>query len=419
MSTQLAASATLILAAYLTACGSTDDTQVDTARAGMAGVPTGGGNGGAGLPDAFIASKDGNGGATTDSGSSKDGAPTDSASHVIDAAADMDAAEGAMGATEAVHFYGRWNLLPTAAITVNGGSHLAATFHGTGIAARFDVTTNMDTVPNLTWQIDGGSWQEADIADRLPLATGLAAGTHDVRLMVRGLNENQSRWTPPLVASVTFRNFEVAGGNVDPSPRPIKRKIEFLGDSITEGVLVHTSNEIPIDTWPWRNDARLDYACQTALAVDFEWRQVGFGRQGVTSGGNGGVPYAQDAFNFIYAGVPRDRWQADVVVINQGTNDGGASSQTFRPLYATLLQRIRAGYPNAQIVALRPFAGAHADDIKAEITSRIAGGDANVFYVDTTGWIDPAADTTDGIHPNPQGHMKVTTRLVAELKNHM
>jgi lysophospholipase L1-like esterase len=335
-----------------------------------------------------------------------------------DAATD-GSVEAASGPLEVIHYYGRWNLLQLAAITVNSGSHVTARFYGTGIAARFDTTSNTDTLPNLTWQIDGGTWMEAEIAPSLMLATGLAEGLHDVRLMVRGLNETQSRWTPPLVASVTFLNFDVPGGALDPSPRPIKRKIEFLGDSITEGVLVHKGTEAVKDTAPWRADARLDYACQTALALDAEWRQVGFGFQGLTHPGNGGVPVAQDAFNFIYANVPRDSWQADAVVINQGTNDGGASSQTFRPLYATFLQRIRTAYPNAQIAAMRPFNGAHADDIKNEVMVRTTAGDTKAFYVDTTGWIDPATDTTDGLHPNEQGHKKVTARLSVELMNHM
>jgi lysophospholipase L1-like esterase len=404
------ASIAILLMSLGAGCGdSVDDTPVGA-----------GGQGGA-TPDGAVASGGDLGGGNRDASSSTpDAGSSDTANNISrdDAATDVGS-DAAVGPVELVHYYGRWHLLPVAAITVNSGSHVTATFHGTTIAARFDTTSNMDTLPNLTWQIDGGAWKEAEIAPSLILATGLAAGSHDVRLMVRGLNETQSRWTPPLVASVTFLSFDVTGGAVDPSPRPIKRKIEFLGDSITEGVLVHKGTEAVKDTAPWRADARLDYACQTSLALDAEWRQVGFGFQGLTHPGNGGVPVAQDAFGFIYANVARDSWQADAVVINQGTNDGGADSQTFRPLYATFLQRIRAAYPNAQIAALRPFNGAHADDIKNEVMVRTTGGDKKVFYVDTTGWIDPATDCTDGLHPNEQGHQKVTARLSVELTNHM
>jgi lysophospholipase L1-like esterase len=387
------------------------------------GAPGGGGGeaggsvaDGSATPDQGLGNDNHDAGATLEATTTSD--DSGNTAHPSDASTDVGG-EGATGPLEAIHYYGRWNLLPAMAVTVNSGSHVTATFHGTAVSARFDTSLNMDPIPNVTWQIDGGTWKEAEIAPTLSLATGLAAGTHDVRLMVRGLNENQSRWTPPLVSSITFLSFDVTGGAIDPSPRPIKRKIEFLGDSITEGVNTHKAAEIPKDTPTWRADGRLDYSCQTALALDAEWRQVGFGRQGLTVGGNGGVPVAQDAFNFFYLNVPRNAWQADVVVINQGTNDGGATSQTFRPLYATFLDRIRTAYPMAQIEALRPFNGAHADDIKNDVMARMTAGDTKVFYVDTTGWIDAAADTTDGLHPNPQGHAKVAIRLAAELKNHM
>jgi hypothetical protein len=58
-------------------------------------------------------------------------------------------------------------------------------------------------------------------------------------------------------------------------------------------------------------------------------RQVGFGRQGLLIGG---VPTANDVFNFIYEGVPRDEWQPDLVTINQGTNDGGAADRCRNPM---------------------------------------------------------------------------------------
>jgi lysophospholipase L1-like esterase len=83
------------------------------------------------------------------------------------------------------------------------------------------------------------------------------------------------------------------------------------------------------------------------------------------------------------------------------------------------LQTIRTAYPAAQIAALRPFNGAHAADIQAEVSALQAAGDARVFYVDTIGWITPSTDTTDGIHPSAQGHQKVTAQLVPVLKNHL
>ncbi|HVY39716.1 MAG TPA: SGNH/GDSL hydrolase family protein, partial [Polyangia bacterium] len=323
---------------------------------------------------------------------------------------------GAGGATtELVHYYGRWNRLGDRAITVNTGSHVVATFSGTGVMARFDVSQNQAPNPTLAWRIDGGVWQEGELAAALPLAAGLPAASHEVMLMVRGFNEYQARWTPPLVSSVTFVGLDVTGGALQPSPRPVRPKLEFLGDSITEGLYIWSSYNGQT-TIPWRADARRSWASLTAQSLGAEWRQVGFGGQGLLKGGSSGVPPANQTFNFIYQGVPRDGWQADVVVINQGTNDGASSATDFRPAYGTFIGTVRTGYPAAKLVAMRPYNGAHAAEIQAEVNARRAAGDGRIFYVDTSGWLGNG-DFTDGVHPNDQGSQKAATALAAALRS--
>ncbi|HEY8924954.1 MAG TPA: GDSL-type esterase/lipase family protein, partial [Polyangia bacterium] len=116
-----------------------------------------------------------------------------------------------------------------------------------------------------------------------------------------------------------------------------------------------------------------------------------------------------------YKDVPRDAWQADMVVVNEGTNDSSAAAATFRTGYAEYLTTIRTAYPNARIVALRPFNGSQAASIKAEVDARNAAGDMRVYYVDTTGWLG-SSDYDDGLHPNVQGSGKAATALAAALK---
>ena len=318
---------------------------------------------------------------------------------------------GASGTTELIHYYGRWNRLADRAITVNTGSHVVAQFSGTAIVAKFDTSLNQAPYSTLAWRIDQGTWQEHEVAATLSLATGLSAGTHEVMLMVRGLNESASRWSPPLISSITFLGFDATGGSLQSSSRPVRPKIEFLGDSITEGINLSLGQPTPC----WSADGRRAFPSQTAQTLGAEWRQVGFGRLGLLIGGNGGVPVANDAFNWIYQGVPRDDWQADWVVVNQGTNDSGASAASFQPAYATYLGTIRTGYPGAKIVEMRPFNGAHAAEIKAVVDARRTAGD-NTYYVDTTGWLGNG-DFTDGTHPNEQGSTKVATALVAAMKS--
>jgi lysophospholipase L1-like esterase len=314
---------------------------------------------------------------------------------------------------EQIHYYGRWNRLSDRAITVNTGSHVVATFSGTGVTARFDTTINQTPNPTLAWRIDGSPWQAGEVATNLALATGLSAGTHEVTLMVRGFNEYQSRWIPPLISSITFLGFDVTGGALESSPRPVRPKFEFLGDSITEGLYIWSMDSAH-PTIPWRADAPQSWASQTAQNLGVEWRQVGFGGQGLLKGGSSNVPPANDAFNWIYQGVPRDSWQADVVVINQGTNDGAASASSFRPAYTTFIGTVRAAFSGATILAMRPFNGAHAAEIQAEVNARKAAGDSRISYVDTTGWLG-AGDFTDGTHPNAQGSTKAATALTAAI----
>lgn len=312
-------------------------------------------------------------------------------------------------------FYGRWDRRdPNRAVTVNSGSHVVVRFEGASADARFDTGVNRAPLPTLAWRVDDGDWQEAELAPTVRLAERLKEGPHTLLLMVRDADEHQSRWSPPLVASVTFLGLDLHGGRLLPPPPDPHLKIEFLGDSITEGVLVHPERPGK-SSWPWRGDGRLSYASQTAMKLGAQWRQVGFGRLGVTIPGNGGVPVAAESFNWNFEGSPRDGWQPDIVVVNQGTNDGGRPGGVFRPAYAQYLATIRKGYPRAIILALRPFGGYHAEDILAEVSARAAAGDSRVHYLDTTGWLT-REDYTDGVHPNAAGDAKVAERLAAAVK---
>ena len=312
-------------------------------------------------------------------------------------------------------FFGRWDLrTANRAVTVNSGSYLLTRFSGASLSASFDVSVNKPPHPTIVWRIDEGAWEEAEVTSTVTLATGLAEGPHTVLLMARGMDEHQNRWTQPLVASLTFLGFELAKGGTFDKALPEWNKpalsMEFLGDSITEGVLVQSPRESR-KTWPWLTDARLSYAGQTAMALGAAWRQVGFGATGLAHGGSGGAVPALASFNFFYADCPRDAWQPDVVVVNQGTNDRGMPPGAYQPLYAKYLAMIRAAYPKAKIVALRPFCGAQDVSIKAAVEAFKNDGDKRVYYVDTTGWY------TGPLHPNAAGSAPLADKLVKALKD--
>jgi lysophospholipase L1-like esterase len=313
--------------------------------------------------------------------------------------------------SDRLRFFGRWDLRTAGrAVTVNSGSYVLVHFSGAGLVACFDVTVNQPPLPTLTWRIDDGAWQEAEVAPTVTLADGLAKGKHTVMLMARGMDEHQSRWKAPLTASLTFTGFTLPkGGRFEKALKAWDHPaltMEFLGDSITEGVLVQGAREGK-KTWAWLTDARNNYACRTAMALGAPWRQVGFGATGLQHGGSGGAVGALHSFNFFYADCPRDTWQPDVVVINQGTNDGGMPAKDYQPLYARYLAMIRAAYPKAKIAAMRPFNGAQAAAIKAAVD---AAADPNIVYIDTTDWY------TGPLHPTADGSAPLAENLVQALK---
>jgi lysophospholipase L1-like esterase len=393
-----------------------------TTSGGAGGLPAGsGGSAGSVGSNASIGGSAGSAGAAgnpAQAGTAAGGADS-AGTGGVGGAGGMAGAGGLGGAPAALadwQFFGRWDLTHVGkAITVNSGSHVTASFNGTGISAKFDISGNTGDIPTVAIKIDEADVVEKEIAGTLELASGLTPGLHTVTLLVRGMSEQQARWTPPLVSSTTFLGFVVAGGSIVPTARPTRLKMEFLGDSITEGVNLHSMGPGGQTTANWRTDGPRGYAALTAMKLGAEWRQVGFGRQGLTIVGNGGVPKAQDAFNWIYAGVPRDDWQPDLVLINQGTNDQSAGGATFAPLYLSFLGIVRAAYPNSKIVTLRPFIGAFGAEIQAQVQTRKNAGDGKIYYIDTAGWTAPA-DFTDGVHPNQAGSIKIRDLLVTALQ---
>ncbi|WP_329116962.1 GDSL-type esterase/lipase family protein [Streptomyces sp. NBC_01465] len=307
-------------------------------------------------------------------------------------------------------YEGHWDRTDRAATTVNSGSRLRFRFAGTGVHLRFDVSTV--TVPAQVYvTVDGGAEQlyAVDRADLAIAADG--RGPHTVELSVKDVYARVERWTPPLRTGVALTGLAPDPGARILPQRPSKRlELAFYGDSITQGVMalcdVNTSDCA---------DGTAAYPTLVADALRAKLTQVGFGRQGVIQTGNGGVPAASGAYGWNFAGSRADPDRdADVVVVNQGTNDAASAPADFRAAYLTYLRQLRSAAPHARILALRPFNGTHADDIAA-VVAQLA--DNHVEFVYTVGWLSPAdGDFHGDVHPSEQGHRKVADHLLTLIR---
>lgn len=327
-----------------------------------------------------------------------------------------------------IQYWGRWDFKEAdsaGAITVNTGSTILANFRGTEATLHFSVSHYPEQFPSLWLQVDDQDWRVVTPAEELAVSRQpLAEGEHAIRAVVKGFREWERRWDPPLESSIVFRGLSLAPGGklLDPPARP-GRLIEYLGDSITEGVLVlldEKNTAKPREKWPQFSDGRRTWAYQSALMVGAEPRTVGFGRLGLTIQANGGVPPGTYSFPYIYNGVPVDRSRIpDAAVVNMGTNDGRASDEVFGPLYKAYIETIRKQYPSAVIFCMRPFNGAHGEAIQKTVDSMASTGDKLIRFVDTTGWIDPGAHTTDRVHLNLEGNRIAAEKLATILRKEL
>jgi lysophospholipase L1-like esterase len=307
-----------------------------------------------------------------------------------------------------LRFMGHWGHTADAAITVNSGSELTFRFTGHRLTGLFDTSTI--TVPSQIYvSLDGGTRTlykvDHDEIDFTP--TGLSGGAHTATIEVKDVDEYENRWILPLQSGVVLKGFRLEPrARVLPTRPPYgHRRMEFYGDSITEGVAA-LCNELGVNC----ADGTVDYANLTGKAFHADFNQVGFGKQGIIQPGHGGVGTASQSFGWNFAGSPADpHFRPDVVVVNQGTNDTPYSSADFQPGYLAYLRQIRAAYPHAWIFAMRPFGGSHADDIAWAVGEM---DDPRIVYVDTTGWLSAADGDFNGGHPSVQGHRKAADRLV-------
>ncbi len=154
-----------------------------------------------------------------------------------------------------------------------------------------------------------------------------------------------------------------------PAKTAYSRKIEFIGNSITCGMGVETS-EIPCDRGAWydQHNAYLAYGPQVARKLRADWLLSSVSGIGIARNWNSAGPTMPEVYQNLYLNSDSTvEWQAtryipDLVSICLGTNDfsaGDGSSEraaldsaVFVNRYLRLVKIIRQRYPSAQICCL-------------------------------------------------------------------
>jgi hypothetical protein len=318
---------------------------------------------------------------------------------------------------ESIRLTGRWDVSdPKVAVTTATGSYLEFAFEGKMALVHFDTFANANPLLHLWIQLDGGDMIEAAISNHLRVLAK-QEGKHVCRIIYKGGVENARRWYTPLTGKVSFVGVQTE----KPLPLPTDERptIEFVGDSITEGVLIDTDFTYPNellsyngqDYRPYQDDACATYAWLTAEALNLRPVFMGYGAVGVTKAGQGSVPAAAAAYPFNFEGSPISHAPSDYVVINHGANDRGKPAETYLAKYAELLDVIRQYNPKATIIAVSPFCGAFHRELGEMIERYNKENGCSVGYVDTFGWIPE-----EPLHPMRDGHEIVAQKLADKIK---
>jgi lysophospholipase L1-like esterase len=270
--------------------------------------------------------------------------------------------------------------------------------------------------------VDGASIGSITMVDNqkvYPVATGLTEGAHTVTLFKR---------TESWSGTVQFLGFQVPDDAALDTPVVPTRRIEFLGDSITCGYGNEAKSQQEHFT-PATENAWLAWGAVASRALDAElsveaisgiWLQDNGKKKPLPAIWDQTLPFSSTAkWDF-------SRWQADVVVVNLGTNDSGAKvidEEKWGKAYREFIASIRKAYPQAHIFLTIGSMGHGPQGVIPQYNTKLvaalaAEGETKVHAVAIAN-----QDQRNGIgadwHPSIKTHQLMADQIAAEIRSVM
>lgn len=309
-----------------------------------------------------------------------------------------------------IRYTGRWNVDQNKAQSTANGNYFEFAFAGENAVIAFDTEHCERPFPHIYILVDNET--KIDVPLDSYIRINCKDGHHHVKVVMKSSVETQNRWVHPLVSATTL-----VGINAEdflPLPQDNRKTIEFIGDSITEGISIDVNmdhyykNESAMVHW---DDSTASYAWRTAQALNLRPYIMGYGCLGILREGAGGVPTVAQSYGYFSDGCPMDSVNADYIVINIGTNDRKYDKEDFKKGYTEFLNVVRTRNKNSTIIALTPFSGCLAAEIKYCTEVHNNKYQDNILYLDTTGLISP-----EPLHPDRNGHRIISEHLIAFIK---
>lgn len=370
-----------------------------------------------------------------DGGLANDGALTEDADAAsTDGAVEAGPDAGPDAGPPAVRFVGRFDRSdPNAALFAWPGARIVANFTGTEVKVQL-TETPLFTGPSRFDVLLDGQLQPSVLVPNVgtgtyTLATGLAAGAHTIELYRR---------TEALVGVTAFLGFEFTGGQLLAPPPSPTRRIQFLGDSASNGYGTEGNGPNCAFSGATENEHRA-WPGLVAKDLGADHHDLSYSGKGIVQNNDRNDP---DVFRTIYTRIlpdsPASTWNAanfspDVVFITLGGNDWDLPApapnvNTFTTKYGELVTYVRGQHPNAHIVcAIAPSINddyppnfAALTNMRAALTSvvttRNQAGDAKVYKFEFSRANDQVDLTGCEYHPSPTFHRKLADEAIAFIK---
>ena len=291
------------------------------------------------------------------------------------------------------------------------GSGISFNFCGAGfILSLGEYKADVPAYVKVT--VDGGAGRRFAICDGRE------------KIIIEGLPEKRHRAEIIKItegaAKLAFETVSLLGSEAafQLPPRSRRRKLEFIGDSITAGYGVLGRRSDPSYA-TYQQDVTRSYAGLTVQATGAEGRYICISGKGIVCNCEGnredvkaGEYYERQTYG---GGICRDGWTPDAVIVNIGTNDSGgpAGKEEFARAAEELICGIRARYKDAQIIWMYGMMNDYYAETLSDLLRRIAAKDGKVHYLHVAA-INEAETGANG-HPNMRGQARASALLNKKL----
>jgi hypothetical protein len=227
--------------------------------------------------------------------------------------------------------------------------------------------------------------------------------------------------------NTVFSGFFISGKGLIPV-FPRKRKIEFIGNSITCGYGTEGKSHNEHFTYKTQNCLHT-YAAYTAKNLDADFTMVCRSGIGIYQSYGGDKEFAMPLLYKEVVSGSRRKWdftkfKPDVVVIELGSNDlsSNVDSAKYTDAYIGFLKELRGYYPAAKIVCLSGPGGLNDEKhnmhfqnlVRGVVTEATQKLDEIYFYN-----LEPTEHNGSDWHPSSGEHKNLSVGLTACLKSLM